>query len=128
MDDVHFVTDNIDFDLQTVEACLSTGEVRTGSLSANALPPGWVITSIELTALLDGHEVPPPMEIFSSSPGTSSVNASGSSLSMSASVRSTLADALDSGDHHAIGTRITVHMEDDQGVAQSESITSNFEV
>ena len=126
MDDLALHSDTIDFQLSSAEACVSTGQIHTGHLSAYINKPGWTITSITFTTVIDGHEVPPPVDLYTNSAGTSNVNASGNSGFLSGNVRDAINNALDDGQDHAYGGRVTIHMNDDQGVAQTESITTNI--
>jgi hypothetical protein len=126
LSDVAVVTDTLDFQLRSAEACVGTGQVNTGTLGAHTNRPGWTITAIDMVAVIDGREVPPPIDLYSNTAGVTSVHAGGTSATFASGVRDTIEAALDDGGRHAFAARITVHMKDDQGDAQAESFTTSI--
>ncbi len=126
MDDVRFHSDQVDFHLNNGEACIGSGQVRTGSMSAHTNQNGWTITSITLTAVIDGRVVPPPVDLFTSTQGTAGVNVTGTSGSFSTGVQDAIQNALEDGQDHSFAGRVTIHMEDDQGVDQSQSFSTTL--
>jgi hypothetical protein len=124
IDDVALHDNQLNLNLSSSKFCLSGAQYETGALQASTTIPGWGITNVSLVATLDGQEVPPPSEIYSSTSPSSNVTTSGASGNFSSSVQDVLTNAEGDGNRHLYGVRVIITMTDDQGNTQVKKVST----